>query len=485
MRALGAKAPLYIDAARDMRPSQIVGRARRLLPPRVLGAWTRPRATPEWRPNAGGIGAEREPQGGPAPPPEVTGEFAAVGASRVWGSPGFWTDPSDGLLYLFHLHDFAALATYAASQHSRSGDSFWAQVVESWLKSESRPRLPSWHPYPTSIRVISWAAALSSIEGWPDTLRSRMAAELWRQARYLRRSIEYDIGGNHVLKNATALVAAGAVFESSDLLGSGLGLLRRELARQILPDGGHEERSTSYHRQVRHDLEDAAELARRLTGSPPDWLLDALRRSTEWEMEMRGPDGVLPLLNDAWEGPPETERGTAPVTDLRDSGYVVLRDGDNQAIFDVGRICPPHLPPHAHADALSFVAWADGRQLVVDPGSYYYTGEWRDRFRGTAAHNTVEVDGRDQCQFWGDFRAAHQPRVLAQPLRRQGDVVVTAGAHDGYRRLAEPVTHHRSLVWCPGDGLVVVDVLRGRGRHEVRSSLHLAPGQCACFPEHR
>jgi uncharacterized heparinase superfamily protein len=324
--------------------------------------------------------------------------------------------------------------------------------------------------------VISWASALSSIERWPDSLRSRIAGELWRQAGYLRRSIEHDVGGNHVLKNATALTVAGVVFERSPLLERGLRLLRRELERQILSDGGHEERSTSYHREVRLDLEDVAVLIGRVTGSTPDWLGETIARMAAWEAEMMGPDGTVPLLNDAWEGPPQTPSANSPAVHLAESGYVVLRDRGDQAVFDVGPICPRHLPAHAHADVLSFVLWADGRSLLVDPGSYAYTGERRDRFRGTAAHNTVEVDGRDQCEFWGDFRAARQPRVRALPLRRQRDVVIAAASHDGYRRLSHPVTHHRALVWSPNDGVVAVDMLRGRGIHEVRSSLHVAPG---------
>jgi len=472
----GGRLSLYLDAARGMRARQIAWRARRLVPPRLLAAGTVSRTPPHWRPDAAGIGIDRAPQGGPAPPPDSSGEFTAVGVSRRFGSPDFWTDRSDGQLFLFHLHGFSPLASYAAGPRSAAGNRFWARVVEGWLSLESSPRLPSWHPHPTSIRVISWASALSSIREWPESLRSRLSAELWRQARYMRRSIEHDIGGNHVVKNATALVAAGTVFQRSGLLDSGLGVLRGELSQQILGDGGHEERSTSYHRQVRRDLDDVAELVRRARHSVPPWLDDAITRAASWEAEMTGPDGALPLLNDAWDGPADGTPRSEPVTRLSDSGYVVLRDRGDQAIFDVGPICPPHLPPHAHADVLSFVLWCDERPLVVDPGSYAYTGQWRDRFRGTVAHNTVELDGCDQCHFWGDFRAAHLPRVRAQPLRRHGDVVIAGASHDGYRRLADPVTHDRALVWLPGDGLVVIDLLRCREPHRIRSSLHLAPG---------
>lgn len=191
---------------------------------------------------------------------------------------------------------------------------------------------------------------------------------------------------------------------------------------------------------------------------------------------MRGPDGALPLLNDAWEAPRRSSRAREPVSRLDESGYLVFRHKGDQAVFDVGPVSAPHLPPHAHADVLSFVFWAEGSPLVVDPGSYAYTGPWRNHFRGTAAHNTVEVDGIDQCELWSDFRVAFPPSVRLAETRDERGVVVTAASHDGYHRLPDPVEHHRAFVWLPGTGVVVVDRLRARQSHGVRSRLHLAPG---------
>jgi uncharacterized heparinase superfamily protein len=218
-----------------------------------------------------------------------------------------------------------------------------------------QPAEPGWHPYPLSGRIIAWCAALSA-GGWPASLQQRMLASLVRQTQVLRRSVEHDIGGNHVLRNAVALTFAGACLGDPALERRALALLRRELRSQLLPDGGHEERSTAYHRAIRADLEAAAALQARAHGSAPRWLVDARERMRAWEQKLRGPDGRLPLLNDAWEGPAEE---VAPrreaVSVLRQSGYVVLRHDGDQLVADAGPISPAHLPPHGHADVLSFV----------------------------------------------------------------------------------------------------------------------------------
>ncbi|MDQ3435560.1 MAG: heparinase II/III family protein [Actinomycetota bacterium] len=479
--------PLYVDALRHMRPRQLVHRPRRLLPPRLLALGLDRSSTPAFSPVAVHLGLEAAPQSGPSVPPHEERTFFAVGRRRTFADdgshakPGFWRDGADGVLFLFHLHGFTPLASYAAGRRTSAGDRFWAGVLQSWLASEDRPRRPAWHPFPTSVRIVAWASALSTIDTWPDGLRARLVESLWRQARYLRRTVEHDIGGNHVMKNAKALAVAGACFPESALLERGLHTLEREAARQILPDGGHEERSTSYHREVAHDLAELSELLECMGGRPA-WLRSVRSRMESWQAHLAGPDGRLPLLNDAWEGPPlPLLEDPPPALQLGSSGYTVLRDPETQTqvLFDAGPISPPHLPPHAHADALSFVLWADGSPVIVDPGAYAYTGPERRRFRSTAAHNTVEVAGQDQCELWGDFRAAFPPRVRSLPIRRGEGVLIARGSHDGYRRLSDPVVHERTLVLVVGEGLIVVDLLHASSPQPVCSFLHLAPGvQC-------
>ena len=464
----------YLDAVRHMRTSQLLARPRRLVPPRWLAAGADVTTT-NFLAAARGLGVEIAPQSGPQAPAERDGRFRAVGHQREFGAAGFWTDDGAGPLFLFHLHGFADLGRYCAEPATTAGDVFWSNVIRSWLGECGNPSRPAWHPFPLSGRIIAWSAALSR-GGWDAGLAAAMRASLARQLTLLRRSVEHDIGGNHVLRNATALVIGGVCTCDGRTEHVGLDLLERELTRQLLLDGGHEERSTSYHRAVLGDLDEVIASLGQASRPVPGWLTAAATVMRGWLEALTGPDGRLPLLNDAWEGPPlEVVRDDAH-TDLASSGYVVLRAGADQAVLDVGPVAPPHLPPHAHADVLSFVLWADGERIVADPGTFSYSGPERGRYRGTSAHSTVEVDGRDQCDLWGPFRAAHMPNVSRGPLEVTGDAVTLTAQHDGYTRLSDPVVHRRTFCWLPGDGLVVVDRLQARKAHRATTRLPLAPG---------
>lgn len=466
---------ILFDAARATRPSQVVGRARRLVPPRVLAAG-RP-AQVRWRALAAGLGVDDAPQGGPSPPPHETGTFACVGIRREAGDPDLWSAERDGLLVAFHLHAFADLARYAAGERVAEADVFWVEILERWLARYATAGAAGWHPFPLSGRVIAWCAALSA-GGWPDGLAEWMMASLARQLLLLRRSVEHDVGGNHVLRNATALVIGGACLGDERALTGGERLLEREVPRQILPDGGHEERSPSYHREVLRDLRASATVLARTGRRAPEWA-EHLPRMEAWLAALAAPDGSLPLLNDAWEGPP-VPSSPEGVRDLPQTGYLALRGDGLHAVLDCAPLGPAHLPPHVHADALSFTLWADGAPVVSDPGAFIYSGVDRDAFRGTAAHSTVVVDGQDQCVFWGPFRASCLPRVVRGPIERhEAGWLVVSAEHDGYRRLPDAVVHERRFVWHPDAGLVVVDCLRASRPHAVASRLVLGDGQAS------
>jgi hypothetical protein len=166
-----------------------------------------------------------------------------------------------------------------------------------------------------------------------------------------------------------------------------------------------------------------------------------------------------------------------------DGGYYILGDAFETAreiriVADAGPLGYGGIAAHGHADALSFTLSVGGDEFLVDPGTYAYhtQPEWRAYFRGTAAHNTVRIDGRDQSDAGGNFMWLRKARAQATAWSSTPDQDFLEASHDGYLALADPVLHRRRLVLDkPQRRLLVEDYLEMHGPHDIEIFFHVAP----------
>jgi hypothetical protein len=147
--------------------------------------------------------------------------------------------------------------------------------------------------------------------------------------------------------------------------------------------------------------------------------------------------------------------------------------GDVQLIVDTGTFGPGS-GGHSHADTLSLVLRIGEEQILVDPGTYTYVGDpmWRDRFRGTAAHNTVRIDGKDQATPAGPFAWQSRPDVelVRWETGSAQDLLVAACSYSGFR-------HQRTITFDKGAMKIqMVDEISdqnvGGGEHQVEQFWH-------------
>ena len=168
-----------------------------------------------------------------------------------------------------------------------------------------------------------------------------------------------------------------------------------------------------------------------------------------------------------------------PVLAFPQGGYYLLGKDfgtprEVRIVIDSGPLGYLSIAAHGHADALAFTLSSGGEELLVDPGTYAYhtQREWRDYFRSTAAHNTVQVDGQDQSEIGGNFmwlRKANADMLAYRPAQ------YFEGKHDGYLRLRDPVLHRRSIAFDANRNTVrVEDLLECHGEHEVALHWHFA-----------
>jgi hypothetical protein len=122
------------------------------------------------------------------------------------------------------------------------------------------------------------------------------------------------------------------------------------------------------------------------------------------------------------------------------------------------------------ADQLHVDLWWHGLNLARDAGTYLYNGErpWNNGLAGTAVHNTLMVDGRDQMRRAGRFLWLDWAQASGRSFATTGAGAPDCfqGEHDGYRCFG---VIHRRMVRCVNeDAWVIVDDLLGSGVHEAR-----------------
>lgn len=442
-----------------------------------------------------------------------------------------WHNTELTRLWRFHLHyfDFVndLIIWYASGKPNAAFQTF-RRLASSWIDHNQRLEGDGWHPFTISVRLVNWINAMSVFERQlvdDQSFYQNLLSSLFGQAQFLSKDIEFDVRGNHILKNIKALLFVGLSFNGrgpQQWYRRALRLLELELIEQVLADGGHFERSPGYHLAVLKDCLEIAILVERVEGFSPRWLDDALLRMTEYLVAILPLNGQVPLLKDTtwdndvlpidllnaaalyfreptfklsddfglypfllfglsgWETFKEWPENRTPrgCVALRDTGYYVMRDDENDdfLILDFGKPCPDYLPAHAHADMFSYELTVGGQRVIVDSGVYEYTaGYWRDYFRSTRAHNTVEIEGADQSELWDSFRVARRARPGQGIWEETEGYALVQRTHNGYRRLSVPVIHRRTLVWQKACFWLVVDEVLGEGWIEAANYVHLHP----------
>ena len=350
--------------------------------------------------------------------------------------------------------------------------------------------------------------------------------------------VRQKVPNNHLLTESAALLILSLLYpefaSSKEWTAHGMDLLAREMRRQVLPDGVHSELCTAYHRMVIDFVTHAVILCERNGVACPPIIHSHLEAMYGFVLRCTRADGTVPMFGDwspgaldrfhsRWDdwrsllavgaclfgradfreasGEPSEEafwlfgedtqdRFNAATTQperpvaysFPDAGYFIMsagkEDSDLHLMVDAGPIGLAGRPGHGHADCLSFELFAHGQPLIVDAGTYTYSGrpDERDHFRGTGSHNTLLVDGVDQAQATPIFGWQHPYRALVHHWVSDVTGAFLDAEHSGYTRLMPPVVHRRQVLVASGDYVVVRDVITGEGMRSLKWRFQLSPG---------
>lgn len=360
----------------------------------------------------------------------------------------------------------ASLAGFGWLRHLRAADTALARVnaralVGDWIMGRGRAGGgPGGRPEVVARRLLSWLSQAPLIlDGADGIFYRRFTRSLARQADSLLAAVDRGLAG------LPRLIALVALCELS-LCADGMGRLQRrvsrllaeELARQILPDGGHVSRNPQALLDLLLDLLPLRQAYAARGVAPPAALLAAIDRMIPMVRCFRHGDGALALFNGMGTTRPDVlatvlayeDAGRGALRDARFSGYQRLDVGDATLIVDAGPPPPPASAAEAHAGTLAFELSQGAQRIVVNCGVPAAShAPAREAARATAAHSTLVLGGCSSSRF--AKRGALRGRLYAGPRVvnvERPDGTTLALSHDGYARAAG-YRHARRLRLSP------------------------------------
>jgi hypothetical protein len=385
----------------------------------------------------------------------------------------------------------------------------WERLVDSWieqvpvdleLSDVSGRRIQNW--------TYAWQkfASAPHFDGFTSGFAESVLESLRLQVNHLRSHLSAE--RNHRTLELYGLFVVALAFPEiaeDDLLRFAMAELHNNLLADIRPDGVQREHSTHYHMVVLRSFVAARENARRFGLRFPDSYDERLERACEFAMHCHRPDGQIPALSDSDTGNysdvlrlaasllgrPDFlyaatggAEGTAPdrrYVGFPDGGYYMQRSGwgNRQTSFDRERFLMFDCGAlgdggHGHYDLLNVEISAGGQPLIVDPGRYTYaeqTPNLRSWFKGTAAHNTVCVDGMDQSPYrCGKPKGAlPQARFIERYSAPGFDMLCGVARSPSYE-----VVHTRRIFFVADEYWIIHDRLRGERPHRFDLRFHLS-----------
>jgi heparinase II/III-like protein len=347
---------------------------------------------------------------------------------------------------------YTLVRAYWRTGDEKYSDGFW-KLIENWRSHNFPQAGPHWKcGQEIAFRIMAWTFGLYGFLDAESTTPERVI-ELSRMIAVAAKRIEENISyalsqkNNHSISEALGLWTVGLLFPEFSAAHRwkerGRKILEDCAVELIYPDGTFSQHSSNYHRLMLHDYLWILALANKnrenfskalaervkLAGS---FLASIIYDSTGRVPNLGANDGslILPLTdcdyldyrpvlqairvlldgepefppgpwNEAlfWLGLSETEY-TGPedksrsVSELfEDGGSLVLRGTRSRAVI---HCVPRFLHRPSHADQLHIDLWFRGINILRDSGTYSYNASPGMELESTAAHNTIEFDGRDQ-----------------------------------------------------------------------------------------
>lgn len=348
-----------------------------------------------------------------------------------------------------------------------------------------------------AIRAVNWIYAYFHFEDLIEKdvkFKNIFFKKLYQHGNFIYKNLENHrkFKGNHYLSNLVGLIYLGIFFKSSNKklkkdkkwLKFGLNEFKKEMMIQINKDGTNYESSTNYHRLVSELVLYTFLICDKNNIKIEKKYKDVIEKMHEFLMNITKPNEISPLIGDVDNGrlvilsnyynwnkrELNNTLGIAGLYFKRDDfkyfgkkyqeenlwcfgkvideklkvpylksmayaqgGYYLLRNDRIYCLIRCGELSLKGEGVHSHNDQLSFELNINGEDIFIDPGSYTYTANYkeRNRFRSTNFHNTLVIKNYEQ----NDFNEKELFKMKEQTFSKclKFNINEFEGEHSGYK----------------------------------------------------
>ena len=412
----------------------------------------------------------------------VRGELELGGGSLTL-RPGIWADTSGSAMLRAAAHGFTwlrdlrALGTDAARTRARS-------LLADWISGATDPI--AHRPDVAGARLAAWLGHYDFFAASADdAFRQRMMSRLVGDARALAANLPAEEMDARALTALKGLIAAAvALPDQAAFLTRALRFLPQELARQVLPDGCHAERSPAAQLAALQDLVEIRALLQAAQAQPPAALALAIERMGPALRAMRHGDGSLALFNGSKEEQAtlielvlaQAGRAGRSPQSMTEGGFQRMQAGKTVLLVDCGRPPPPGVDRLTHAGTLSLELSVGRERLIVNCGAAPAGGpQWRDATRTTAAHSTLVIADTNSSELKPGGIGRQPEKVEAQRQEANGAHWLEA-SHDGYKKPFGAIHRRRLYLAESGEDVRGEDAVEAAAAQPYTLRFHLHPG---------
>ena len=417
------------------------------------------------------------------------GSFGLAGATAVLDgrSPFQVTPPSPA--WQAALLGFGWLSDLRAA-NSPDADALACQTVDDWLTEAHAGDGPDWQLAIAGRRLLSWLsnAGMLTETAAPDAV-DRFLAGLDIHMRQITEQLQTAKSPDALTAHIAVLTGCLCLTSQDKHFQRAVTGLKTELARQILPSGGHVNRNPGVTVELLLDLLPLKQCFLARERKPPEWLLVTMQRMAANLRHMQLGDRGLARFNGMAAN--ETDQlatvlsyhagAIPPAEAVASSGYLRLSRRTTTVLADGGMLPPKEFGRQAHAGTLAFEMSSGPALVIVNAGAPSPSGQgWRRQSRGTAAHSTLLLNDTASSRLVeaGLDHLAGPSMAGGKVLEASDGATEFQGFHNGY----EPrygMTHARVLRLSPqgdklsgSDRIYYAQRVAARGRSDLSYSVH-------------